>query len=142
MHCQSYQVRRDFFLDFALVFYIVFRILLSKTPEFEYMYVCKKRLSLFSSPAGMSLTKRSLAGNNLNYYRPGRVWLGTSWLGTGNSVTFFTVYICKQSTYFKVCVGCTRRTEHTVGYLFFTGRNPSFRQSNVVVNLSAHVRGS
>ncbi len=26
---------------------------------------CKKRLAIFSSPAGMSLTKISLAGNNL-----------------------------------------------------------------------------
>ncbi len=27
---------------------------------------CKKRLVIFPSPAGMSLTKFSLAGNNLN----------------------------------------------------------------------------
>ncbi len=35
---------------------------------------CKKRLAIFPSPpAGMSLTKLSLARNNKNYSRPGRV---------------------------------------------------------------------
>jgi hypothetical protein len=29
------------------------------------MYTCKKRLTIFPSPAGMSLTKLSLSGNNL-----------------------------------------------------------------------------
>ncbi len=57
---------------------------------------CKKRLAIFPSPAGMSLTKISLAGNNqiipreqLNFSPPGRVWLVTSRLGTGNSITVF-----------------------------------------------------
>ncbi len=43
------------------------------------------------SPAGMLLTKVSLAGKN-NYSRPGRAWLVTSRLGTGKTITFFTVY--------------------------------------------------
>ncbi len=47
---------------------------------------CKKRLAIFPSPAGMSLTKISLAGNNL-------VWV-TSRLGTGKWLTFvFSVLI-------------------------------------------------
>ncbi len=43
---------------------------------------CKKRVMIFPSPAGMSLTKLS---------RPGRVWLMTSRLGTGTLLTFITV---------------------------------------------------
>jgi hypothetical protein len=53
---------------------------------------CKKRLSFFPSPAGMSLTKLSLAGNNLINNSPGRVWLVTSRLGTEKSTTFFKMY--------------------------------------------------
>ncbi len=34
---------------------------------------CKKELAIFPSPAGMSLTKLSLAGKKLHYSRPGRV---------------------------------------------------------------------
>ncbi len=34
---------------------------------------CKKGLAVFPSPAGMSLTKLSLGGKNLNFSRPGRV---------------------------------------------------------------------
>jgi hypothetical protein len=50
----------------------------------------KKRLAIFSSPAGISLTKLFLDGNNLIV--PGhRVWLMTSQLATGKSLTFFTV---------------------------------------------------
>ncbi len=44
---------------------------------------CKKELAIFPSPAGMSLTKLSLAGKKLNYSRPGRVWSVTSRLETG-----------------------------------------------------------
>jgi hypothetical protein len=40
----------------------------------------------------MSLTKLSLAGKKFNYSRPGKVWLVTSRLETGKSITFFTVY--------------------------------------------------
>jgi hypothetical protein len=49
---------------------------------------CKKRLAIFPSPAGMSLAKLSLGGNDLNYSRPGRVWSLTSQLGTGKRLTF------------------------------------------------------
>jgi hypothetical protein len=59
-------------------------------------HTLKKRLSIFPSPAGMSLAKLSLAGDNLiidneNYSQPGRVWLVPSRLGTGKSLTFFSV---------------------------------------------------
>ncbi len=58
----------------------------------ELCFLCfprvRKRLSIFPSPAGKSLTKLSLDGN-INYSRAGRVWLGTSRLGTGKSITFF-----------------------------------------------------
>jgi hypothetical protein len=37
----------------------------------------------------MLLTKLSLAGNSLIFLWPERVWLVTSWLGTGKSFTFF-----------------------------------------------------
>jgi hypothetical protein len=47
---------------------------------------CRKRLAIFLPPAGMSLTKLSLAGYNL--INPGLV---ISRLGTGNSLTFFIV---------------------------------------------------
>ncbi len=50
---------------------------------------CKKELAIFPSPAGMSLTKLSLAGKKLNYSRPGRVWSVTSRLGTGKRLTLF-----------------------------------------------------
>jgi hypothetical protein len=56
------------------------------------MHHCKKRLSFFPSPAGLSLTKLSLARNNLIFSRPGRVWLVTSQLGTGKTLTFCTVH--------------------------------------------------
>ncbi len=49
----------------------------------------KKRFAVFPPPAGMSLTKLSLAGIYFNYYRPGRVWSVTYRLGTGNLLTFF-----------------------------------------------------
>jgi hypothetical protein len=37
----------------------------------------------------MSLTKLSLAENSLIFLWPERVWLVTSWLGTGKSLNFF-----------------------------------------------------
>jgi hypothetical protein len=49
----------------------------------------KKRLTIFPSPAGMSLTKLSLGGNNKIFSHLGKVWLVTSRLGMGKSVTFF-----------------------------------------------------
>jgi hypothetical protein len=53
-------------------------------------YTVKKRFAIFPPPAGMSLTKLSLDGNNLYYIysRPGTVWSVTSRLGTGKSVTY------------------------------------------------------
>ncbi len=57
---------------------------------------CKKRLTIFLSPAGMSLTKVSLAGNNS---RPGRVWLmaGTG-LGRENRQPFLQCMMCFYSS--------------------------------------------
>jgi hypothetical protein len=54
---------------------------------FYNMLHCKKWWSIFPSPAGMSLTKLCPAGKNNNSW-PGRVWLVTSRLGTGKSITF------------------------------------------------------
>ncbi len=50
---------------------------------------CKKRLVIFPFPAGMSLIKLSLAGNNYSSPPPGGVCLVTSRLGTGKPLTFF-----------------------------------------------------
>jgi hypothetical protein len=57
--------------------------LLSKTIH------CKKELAVFPSPAGMSLIKLFLGGNNLVFSRPERVWSVTSRLGTGKWLTLF-----------------------------------------------------
>jgi hypothetical protein len=48
---------------------------------------------------GVFYTVKKLSGRGLfNYSRPGRDWLVTSRLGTGKSITFFTVYsIVRQS---------------------------------------------
>jgi hypothetical protein len=66
---------------------------------------CKNRLAVFPPPAGMSLTKLSLAGKYFNYSRPGRVWSVTSRLGTGNLLTFFIVYISLTDTYMNEEIG-------------------------------------
>ncbi len=50
---------------------------------------CKKELAVFTSPAGMSLIKLFLGGNNLVFSRPERVWSVTSRLGTGKWLTLF-----------------------------------------------------
>jgi hypothetical protein len=50
---------------------------------------CKKELAVFPSPAGMSLIKLFLGGNNLVFSRPERVWSVTSQLGTGKWLTLF-----------------------------------------------------
>jgi hypothetical protein len=57
-------------------------------PAFRHLY-CKKRLAVFLSLAGMSLTKLSLAENNQIIPAQWRVWLATSRLGTGKWLTFF-----------------------------------------------------
>jgi len=53
---------------------------------------CKKSLSIFPSPAGMSLTKLSLTGKKLIIPGQGELWSVTPRLGTGKSINFFTVY--------------------------------------------------
>ncbi len=50
---------------------------------------CKKELAGFPSPAGMSLIKLFLGGNNLVFSLPERVWSVTSRLGTGKWLTPF-----------------------------------------------------
>ncbi len=50
---------------------------------------CKKELAVFPSPAGMSLIKLFLGGNNLVFSRPERVWSVTSRLGAGKWLTLF-----------------------------------------------------
>ncbi len=65
-------------------------------PRIEMLH-CKKRLAIFQSPAGMSLTKLSLAGNNLI------MTLVTSRLGTGKSLTFFTVWSCMSQQILSYC---------------------------------------
>jgi hypothetical protein len=56
----------------------------------------KKRFVSFPSPAGMSLTKLPLGRNNSvmkSLFPPRESLVVTSRLGTGNSRTFFTVYL-------------------------------------------------
>jgi hypothetical protein len=50
---------------------------------------CKKRISFFPSPAGMSLTKLSLVGNNL--ILPGQEDFGQLNPSRGREKPFFTV---------------------------------------------------
>jgi hypothetical protein len=55
---------------------------------------CNKELAVFQSPAGMSLIKLSLGGNNFVFSRSERVWSVTSRLGTGKWLTlFYSVFI-------------------------------------------------
>jgi hypothetical protein len=56
----------------------------------------KKRFTSFPAPAGMSLTKLPLGGNNsvmTSLFPPRDSLVVTSRLGTGNSRSFFTVYV-------------------------------------------------
>jgi hypothetical protein len=65
---------------------------LYKIPGITYFSIslhCKKRLTIFPSPAGMSLTTLSLEGNNLLFSSRECAWLVTSRLGTGKWQTFF-----------------------------------------------------
>ena len=68
-------------------------VLISHAPGLQtlpsFLLHCTKTLAIFPSPAGMSLTKLSLAGNNKIILAQGEVWLVTSRLGTGISLTFF-----------------------------------------------------
>jgi hypothetical protein len=59
---------------------------------------CKKELAVFPSPAGMSLIKLFLGGNNFVFSRPERVWSVTSRLGTGKWLTlFYSVILSRQA---------------------------------------------
>jgi hypothetical protein len=64
---------------------------------------CKKELAVFPSPAGMSLIKLFLGGNNLVFSRPERVWSVTSRLGTGKWLTLFYSVLSISS----LCTVCT-----------------------------------
>jgi hypothetical protein len=71
--------------------------------HFSIQIHCKKELAVFPSPAGMSLIKLFLGGNNLVFSRPERVWSVTSRLGTGKWPTlFYSVHIC---LHFMLAVG-------------------------------------
>jgi hypothetical protein len=75
-----------------------------KIHAFKRHYTAKKSLSIFLSPAAMSLTKRSLARNTFNYSRPERVWLVKSQLGKKKIANLFLqcnlwLHIWEISTY-------------------------------------------
>ncbi len=78
-----------------LLFYLSYSFLylcfLNQTPSVTLVNVlhCKKELAVFPSPAGMSLIKLFLGGNNLVFSRPERVWSVISRLGTGKWLTLF-----------------------------------------------------
>jgi hypothetical protein len=56
-------------------------------------YTVKEKSIVFPFPR-RDVTNQTLPGRELlNYSRPGRVWLVTPWLGTGKTITFFTVYL-------------------------------------------------
>jgi hypothetical protein len=59
-----------------------------KKKNYRYIH-CKKELAVFPSPAGMSLIKLFLGGNNLVFSRPERFWSVTSRLETGKWLTIF-----------------------------------------------------
>jgi hypothetical protein len=64
---------------------------------------CKKELAVFPSPAGMSLIKLFLGGNNLVFSRPERVWSVTSRLGTEKWLTlFYSVIMCDSEAIYSV----------------------------------------
>ncbi len=75
-----------------------------------FLYTVKKRFAVF--PTGMSLTKLSPGQELLHYSRPGRVWLVTSRLGTGNSLIFFysvrATYGCSKQRFTKSHCGFFR----------------------------------
>jgi hypothetical protein len=63
-----------------------------------------KKVCNFNVPAGMSLTKLTLSGNNLIYSLPGRVWLVASRPGTVKLIAFFysAAYV-NNSTILLLC---------------------------------------
>ncbi len=65
---------------------------------------CKKELAVFPSPAGMSLIKLFLGGNNLVFSRPERVWSVTSRLGTGKWLTLFYSVLILSVLYLVTCI--------------------------------------
>jgi hypothetical protein len=73
----------------------------------RYLLHCKKRLAIFPSLAGRDVTTQTFtAGNNLiNYSHPERVWLVTSYLEIGKSLTFSLQ--CTVFASFLLC--CTSR---------------------------------
>ncbi len=82
----------SYITKFSLVLIVMREDLNKFIPDLHSLVHCKKRLAIFPTPAMMSLTKISLAGNNHIFPSQGEfAWLVTSWLGTGKSLTFFTV---------------------------------------------------
>ncbi len=74
---------------------------------------CKKMVVDFPVPS-RDFTSQTLPGREkFNYSRPGRVWLVTSWLGTGKSPTFFYIVGRKVSLQ-PVC----RRSRRIGGFLY------------------------
>jgi len=79
---------------------------------------CKKELAVFPSPAGMSLIKLFLGGNNLVFPRPERVWSVTSRLGTGKWLTlFYSVLLIPSTPYSEE--GCMVYIPPTLGTIYY-----------------------
>ncbi len=69
--------------------YIILKYTFLESAILDFIHCKKKVIDFPPSPTRMPQTKLSLAGNNLNYSRPGRFLLVTSRLRTGKSLTFF-----------------------------------------------------
>ncbi len=90
---------------------------------------CKKRLTNFPSPAGMSLTKLSPGREYFNYFWPERLWLVTSRPGTGKLLTFFTVHLVlmvpppSTSNSLKACLSSAICSSlHVTAFMHVRGR--------------------
>jgi hypothetical protein len=83
--------KRRIFQQFSLVDFLHILIADFRPATIHYLTIvhCKNELAVFPSPAGMSLIKLFLGGNNLVFSRPERVWSVTSRLGTGKWLTLF-----------------------------------------------------
>jgi hypothetical protein len=91
-----------------------------------YIMHCKKELAIFPSPAGMSLIKLFLGGNNLVFSRPERVWSVTSRLGTVKWLTlFYSVYLFHIFPNFISCANKNHETQKA-----YTWHNHSFTKSS------------